>query len=120
VAERITRWADVRCAPESGRIADIGGCRRVTLAVTKRKTQSSARNTRIELAASAKFSFASAILSESILRPNDPQNGFDTAKTQSRPHSDSLGQSGRALEPLPVCCWRGPHHALERCAKGFH
>ncbi len=22
-AERITRWADVRCAPESGRIADI-------------------------------------------------------------------------------------------------
>jgi hypothetical protein len=29
VAERITRWADVRCALESGRIADIGGCRRV-------------------------------------------------------------------------------------------
>jgi hypothetical protein len=30
VAERITRWADVRCARESGRIADIRGCRRVT------------------------------------------------------------------------------------------
>jgi hypothetical protein len=26
VAERITRWADVRCARESGRRADIGGC----------------------------------------------------------------------------------------------
>ena len=28
MTERITRWADVRCASESGRRADIGGCRK--------------------------------------------------------------------------------------------
>jgi hypothetical protein len=28
MTERITRWVDVRCASESGRRADIGGCRK--------------------------------------------------------------------------------------------
>jgi hypothetical protein len=37
----------------------------------------------MELAASARFSFAMGILFESILRLNDPQNGFYTAKTLS-------------------------------------
>jgi hypothetical protein len=36
----------------------------------------------------AKLSFASGILFESILRPNDPQKGFHTAKTRNCPAND--------------------------------
>jgi hypothetical protein len=43
--------------------------------------QSSARNKRIKSAVLANDSNARGIFLESILRPNDPHNGFHTAKT---------------------------------------
>src|SRR5258707_835683 len=49
----------------------------------KPSKQSPARNKRIELATRANPSCASSSLFESILRSNDSQNGFQTAKTLS-------------------------------------
>jgi hypothetical protein len=54
--------------------------------------QSPPRNKRIELATPANPSCASGILFESILRSNDSQNGFHTAKTPSR-HRCSCGHN---------------------------
>src|SRR5260221_2796395 len=83
-----------RSVASSGTLPQWNGerpCRRhrhtaaLTLAVSKPSKQSPARNKRIELATRANPSCASGILFESILRSNDSQNGFHTAKTLSRP-----------------------------------
>jgi hypothetical protein len=92
-----------RSVASSGTLPQWNGerpCRRhrhtaaLTLAVSKPSKHSPARNKRIELATRANPSCASGILFESILRSNDSQNGFHTAKTRNGSSRASIGAEG--------------------------
>ena len=67
MTERITRWVDVRCGSESGRRADIGGCRKCAITGREQMQQMTRRLRAYSITSSAVASNLSGTVRPSIL-----------------------------------------------------